>query len=105
MPIGAASVTGRFSHDSRPGMMALIQFPGDNAYQTGGSPNFRSYVRQAIARGGLDIIAVFAHGVGAYSVAYNRDTDRLIVYTAAGTEVANGTDLSATLFKVLVISC
>jgi len=105
MALGAATVQGRFSHDSRPGMMDLLRFAGDNAYAAGGTANFRAFVRQAVGRGSLDIIAVIGLDPATHRVYYDRATDKLKVSVAAGTEVAAATDLSATTFTVLVVSC
>jgi hypothetical protein len=105
MALGAATVQGRFGHDSRPGMMDILRFAGDSAYLTGGTANFRAYVRQAVGRGALDIIAVLGLDAGGNRIYYDRATDKLKISVAAGTEVVNATDLSATTFTVLVISC
>jgi hypothetical protein len=103
MPLGAATVPGRFSHDSRPGMMDIISFAGDNAYPAGGTGNFRAYAQQAVARGHIDIIAVICLSPGGYQTYYNRLTDKLQVFTAAGAEASG--NLSGTTLEVLVISC
>jgi hypothetical protein len=104
MAVGAATVLGRYSHDSRPGMMDVLQFAGDNAYPAGGSPNFRAFVRQAVARGSLDIIAVLPLDTAGYGVFYDQATDRLRITAPGGGAEATG-DLSGTTFRVLVISC
>lgn len=103
MALGAATVPGRFSHDSRPGMMDIISFPGDNAYVAGGTPNFRAYAQQAVGRGHIDIIAVFVMSPGTHRGYYNRLTDKLQIFMAAGGEAAG--NLAATTFEVLVLSC
>jgi hypothetical protein len=103
MALGAATVVGRFSHDSRPAMMDIIQFAGDAAYPAGGTTNFRAFAQQAVARGHLDIIAVIPLNTGGRDLYYDRLTDKLQVLTAAGAEAAG--DLSAQVFTVLVISC
>lgn len=102
MPIGAAVTLGRFSHDSRPAFMDILQFTGDNAYPAGGTPNFRAYAQQAVGRGRLDIIAVLALDAAGHTVYYDRLTDMLRVFAPGGAEATG--NLSGTTFRVLVIS-
>lgn len=101
MALGPATVVGRFSHDSRPGMMDTLRFTGDAAYAAGGVSNFRAYAQQAVNRGHIDIIAVIA--LKGPQVYYDRANDKLQIFASGGAEASG--NLSANTYEVLVISC
>lgn len=81
----------------------LVNFHGDNAYPTNGTPGFRALI-QALFGDGRTVLAVVPQDCGGYTAAYDSVADKLKVWAANNTEVANATDLSGVTFNLLVIS-
>ena len=82
-----------------------VQFAGDSAYPTGGTPAFSQAI--GIAPGHLFAVIPVSHG--GYIFDYDRGVDKLKVYqqpaaAAAGAmpEVPNTTNLSAVTFRALI---
>lgn len=87
-----------------------LQFLGDAAYPTGGTPSFSEMVMTALARGPLgQVVAVITCDCGGYVVSYDPVHDTLKVWqsgiaNAPLVEVPAATNLSAILFTVMVFS-
>lgn len=96
---------------SAPTFADRISFTGDAAYPTGGTAGFKALF-QAKAKDQRAPIAVIVEDCGGYQVTYDVANDKLKVWygdnnnAADGPliEVPNTTDLSATTFKLVVIS-
>lgn len=85
-----------------------ISFAGDDAYVTGGTPDFDSVVQAALGDG-RNVIGVISGDCGDHEVKYVPDAGategKLMVFLrSTGAEVANAADLSGTTFNVTVIS-
>jgi len=81
----------------------LVSFHGDTSYPTGGTPGFQALVRSTLGDN-RSVVAVVPQDCGGYTPAYDAVNDKLKVWAANNTEVANTTDLSGVTFFVLVIS-
>lgn len=104
---------------STPMFTVDVEFAGDDAYATGGTPEFTESVRDAIetARKALDdanvrgrtnveIICVAGYDAGQYVPYFDRENDLLFVRdggSATWAEVANAADLSGTTFKLTLL--
>ncbi|HEU0080235.1 MAG TPA: hypothetical protein VFQ76_21490 [Longimicrobiaceae bacterium] len=92
--------------------MDHISFAADGAYPTGGTAAFETFVRAAIARGAVDVIAVIPGDCGGYVPVYDRANDKLKVYYGDNNnasdgplvEVPNTTDLDAVTFNLTILS-
>ncbi len=92
---------------SCPSFQEDFSFPGDGAYPTGGTVGFQALVRAATGvKEARTVQAVVDISGGAtYYPVYDRANDKLKVFVrATGVEVADTTNLSATTFRVLVLS-
>ncbi len=111
MALGTATVVRRAEAGGSGTLRAdVLTFAGDGAYATaaGGTPNFQAFVRTAVARGSLTIVAVIGGETGGYVVAYDVVNDGLRLYeagadAAALDEVADG-DQSGIAIQVTVLS-
>lgn len=81
-----------------------LKFTGDATYPTGGTPNIRNLVREALGKGSLTIVAVMPVDCGGKSIGYDLENDKLKVYAAGGAQEANNTNLSTTTFTIAVVS-
>lgn len=88
---------------AKPIFFDLVTFHGDSAYPTGGSAGFTALVRTLFGDQRTPL-AVIKQDCGGFGPVYDAVNDKLKVYAANNTEVANTTDLSATTFTVLIIS-
>lgn len=87
-----------------------LSFLGDDAYPTGGTPDFDGFV-QALLGDARDVIAVVPGDCGDNLPIYVPDAGGgatpgklLVRVISTGLEVANTTDLSGVTFNVTVIS-
>lgn len=104
MSLGTISYAADSGYEpSAPVFGSLITLAGDGAYPTGGTAGFAAIVQQYF-RDRREIMAVISQDCGVYRAVYDKANDKLKVFAANQTEVANATDLSATLFHILVIS-
>lgn len=105
MALGAATIeTSGGKNASSPTFVDRLSFAGDGAYPSNGTEGFEDYVRAKLGDN-RTIIGILAEDCGAYRPVYDRATDKLKVFvTADGTEVSNGTNLSATTMHVVVLS-
>lgn len=111
MALGAATVLVRAEAGGSGTLRAdVLTFAGDGAYATatGGTAAFQAYVRTAVGRGNLTIVAVIPGDCGGYVPQYNVVTDALAVYeagadAAALDEVADGNQAAIAL-QVTVLS-
>lgn len=103
MAIGTITVaTNSRKMASAPLGCVRLTFLGDGAYPTGGTADFQASVRTALGRD-VTVIAVSRAGAtGVYTPVYDKANDKLFVYKADQTEVANATDLSGTTFNINV---
>jgi len=84
---------------SAPLGVARISFGGDDSYPNpGGTATFQAYVRALLSRDVSVISVSKAAACGVYTPIYDAANDKLYVEDAAGAQVANETDLSATTF-------
>ena len=112
MALGAITVVKESSADGGSFRMDLIKFAGDSAYPAGGTPGLEGLFREKMDAGNFDIKGVIPQDCGGYTVGYDPETDKLKVYHAdyaAGVagklvEVPATTDLSATTFRLLVMT-
>jgi hypothetical protein len=86
-----------------------IAVPGDGAYPAGGTPGFTALVRTALAVGSVEIIGLMPGDCGGYHAVYDKANDKLKVYRNGAinvpqVEVTAATDLSATTFRMVVVS-
>jgi hypothetical protein len=87
----------------------VIEFPGDDDYVTGGTPEFQSFVRAAVGHN-VTVIAIIDVGSNTagtpalFEPVYDQANDTLIVLDPARVEVAATTDLSTTTFRLAVLS-
>ncbi len=90
---------------SAPSFADALSFAGDGAYPTGGTAGFAALV-QAKSGDTRQPYAVIPVGLnGGYNAIYDLANDKLLVEVkSSGVEVANAVDLSATTFKVVVLS-
>jgi hypothetical protein len=88
---------------SSPTFHDLLTFIGDAAYPTGGSPGFAALL-QSLFGDHRTPLAIISQDCAGYDAVYDPTNDKVKVYAANNTEVANATNLSAVTFKVLVIS-
>jgi hypothetical protein len=102
MAIGAITVLEVTAGDG-PLRADLISFAGDGAYPTGGTANFQTLVRNALGKGRVEIIAVLGQDCGGRTPVYDKALDKLKVYNGTS-EISNATDLSATTFRLVVLS-
>jgi hypothetical protein len=98
---------------SAPTFKTLLQFTGDAAYPTGGTPTFSALVTAAVKRGAgagggtVDILEASGQDCGGYIVTYEKTADKLKVWTTPSgggplIEVTNATNLGSVTFNVLV---
>jgi hypothetical protein len=95
-----------------PVRLDLLSFAADNAYPTGGTPNFQALVRTALKVGHLELVGVVPQDCGGYQVGYDKLNDKLKVYTGDNDNVADGpavqvgntVDLSAATFRLICIT-
>jgi hypothetical protein len=80
-----------------------VTLVGDGAYPTGGSTGLQAKL-QTLRGDGRVIIEVQVNFAAGYEVRYDPLTDVLMVYSGAGVEVTNATDLSGTTFKLTIKS-
>jgi hypothetical protein len=81
----------------------LLTFSGDASYPTGGTAGFTALL-QALFGDHRTPLAIISQDCGGYDAVYDPTNDKVKVYAANNTEVANATNLSAVAFKVLVLS-
>lgn len=86
-----------------PIFLDTVTLVGDGAYPTGGSTGLQAKLN-TLRGDGRVIISVDVLNAGGYEVRYDPLTDRLWVFTGAGVEVANATDLSGETMKLLITS-
>ena len=104
MAIGAITVASDIAKAaSAPLGVAELSFAGDGAYPTGGTANFQAAVRTKMGRAVTVLGCIKSGACGVYTPIYDKVNDKLYVEDAAGAQVANATDLSATTFKLLVL--
>lgn len=103
MALGTITVVKAFEAGG-PLRMDLISFPADGAYATGGTAGFQTTIRNALDRGNVEILGVIAQDCNGFNPVYDKANDKLKVYAANNTEVANATDLSANTFYLIVAS-
>ncbi len=121
MPIGAITLgTAAGFKPSAPLFYINMEFDGDSAYPTGGSPDFVEDVKDkfqaemaslpdANVRGRIDVtgLAIVGFECGQYVPWYDEAHDKLFVRDgghATWQEVPNGTNLAGTKFK-LTLAC
>lgn len=82
-----------------------VSVPGDGAYPTGGTAAFTTSLR-AITKDQREVLSIVDQGANAtYYPVYDKANDKLKIFVrATGVEVANAVDLSATTFKLCVMS-
>jgi hypothetical protein len=102
MALGSITVLEVTAGDG-PLRMDLLQFAGDGAYPTGGTPNFQAAVRAALGKGRVEIVAVIGQLCGGRTVYYDKAADKLLVYSGTS-EVANASDQSGVTFRLVAIS-
>ena len=108
MPLGTATINKQAGKaPSTPTFMDDITLAGDDAYPAGGSTAFQTYFRNVSGiKEGRTVVGVVDISANAthYAV-YDAAGDRLRFFVrATGAEVAGGTDLSGTNFRLLVLS-
>jgi hypothetical protein len=103
MALGTITVVKAFEADG-PVRLDLLSFAADGAYPTGGTTAFQAKVRDALDRGNVEVLAVIAQDCAGFNPVYDKTNDKLKVYAANNTQVANTTDLSANTFNVMVVS-
>ena len=86
-----------------------VAIPGDSAYPTGGTANFTTLIRAALGVGSSEIIGMMPGDCGGYHAVYDKQNDKLKVYrngaiNVAQVEVTATTDLSATTFRLVIVS-
>lgn len=101
MALGAITVV---SKSQVPGPLNVdeISFAGDGAYAAGGTAGFQALVRTALGKGAVRIVGLISKDSGGKTPTYDPVTDKLKVY-AGTSEQANG-DVSATTFRIVVLS-
>lgn len=104
MALGAATVAHRVNPGDQKVYFDVISFAGDGAYPTGGTAAFEAFVIAAVGSGARDVVAIVPLDCGVYRPVYDYAANKLKVQTEAFAEVANTTNLSATTFRLLVIS-
>lgn len=102
MAIGAITVLEVTAGDG-PLRMDLLQFAGDGAYPTGGTPNFQAAVRAALGKGQIELIGVIGQVCGGLHPYYDKAADKLLVYSGAA-EVSGASNQSAVQFRLIAIS-
>ena len=109
MAIGAITKTPADSGSVGPGHVYAdaISFAGDGAYPTGGTAFDALF--KAVVKDDRNILAVLNADSGGFTPVYDKATGKLKVYrtgavNAAQEEVPNTTNLSATTFRLVVIS-
>ena len=60
--------------------------------------------RNALDRGNVEVLGVIAQDCNGFNPVYDKANDKLKVYAANNTQVANATDLSANTFYMIVVS-
>ena len=109
MALGTATVVKSSAADG-PIRFDVLSFAGDGAYSAGGTASFEAYVRAALDKGALDIIAVVPQSSEGYHLTYEQGTDKLKVwnfnYDASDGAMQEDTtaNQSARTYVVLVIS-
>lgn len=104
MALGTATAVAKQGRDPSQALgLFLLAFAGDGAYPSGGTASFQDYVRAAIGQN-CTVLGVVDVALNAtYYPVYDSLNDKLKVYVRA-TGVENATaDISAQLFRVLVI--
>lgn len=108
MPLGTPVIQNQGGKSaSTPVFIDEITFTGDTAYPTGGSAAFEAFIRGATGiKEGRTVDAVIdVTGNATHYPVYDKAANALKMFVrATGVEVANTTNMSATTFRVLVIS-
>lgn len=108
MALGAATINLQAGKaPSSPVFFDDLSFAGDSSYPTGGTAAFQDFIRNTIGiKEGRTIDAVIdISGNATHYFVYDKATDKLKAFVrTTGVEVANTTNMSGTVFRVLVIS-
>ena len=80
-------------------LCGLFKLTLDNSYPTGGED--LTAVNLGLPTG-ASVSASIASATGGYIAHYDDSNDKLLVYTGGGSEVTNGTDLSAVVVTLCV---
>lgn len=110
MAIGTPTSGDKVGQDMNPLCAAAVSFAGDGAYPGGGTPGFQASMREAVAKGAIEVMAVVPIGAcGGYVPVYDRANDKLMVFEA-NSDAADGplqesttANLSGITFKLLVL--
>lgn len=79
--------------------MVVFTVDGDDAYATGGTADFAEFV-QSNCNGLTPVSASGGSLDGAYTVAYDLDNDKLMVFDPSSAAEAGAGDLSGTSFQI-----
>lgn len=104
MSLGTITLNLDEGRSGGPYPLGEIEFLGDDAYPTGGTPGFQDLVRAAFPeKPSIEVFGVLQQSLSDHVARYDRASDTLIVQLmSTGAEVPDTTDLSGTTFKLLV---
>lgn len=102
MSLGAISSTSKHGRDpASPTPTHVISFTGDSSYPTGGTTGFAALVQAAVGAGVTPLFVVPVGLSGGYCPIYDKANDTLMMVTG-NAEIAGGTNLGSTTFKLAV---
>ena len=100
MAIGAITVLQKTQHAGL--NHDVIQFPGDNAYATGGTAGFSALVQAALGKGRVQILHVVTQEAAGRTAIFDAINDKLKIYN--GTSEMSAGDQSGTTYRMIVVS-